>query len=98
MIVITGDVRVAAEDLDQALRVSLEHVHRSREEPGCVSHAVHQDAEDPTHLVFFEEWSDIDSVRAHFAVPASLEFVEQISVLATEPPRLRVLEADEVTV
>jgi quinol monooxygenase YgiN len=40
------------------LRISREHVHRSRKEPGCISHDVSIDAENPLRLTFFERWSD----------------------------------------
>ena len=75
MIVVTGSVTVRTETFDEARRLSLEHVHRSRQEPGCISHAVHVDCENPLRLVFFEQWADRTALAAHFAVPASGEFV-----------------------
>ena len=36
---------------------------------------VHRDVEDPLRLVFLEHWTDVDALRAHFAVPASAAFV-----------------------
>ncbi len=71
MIIITGRVTGTPETIDELLAASLEHVRRSRGEPGCVSHAVHRDAENPLRLVFFERWESPQAVRAHFAVPAS---------------------------
>ena len=80
MIVVTGSVTVRTETFDEARRLSLEHVHRSRQEPGCISHGVHVDCENPLRLVFFEQWADraatrrplcgtcIRRVRAHLAL------------------------------
>jgi quinol monooxygenase YgiN len=93
MILITGSVVVRPDALDEALRLAVEHVHRSRSEPGCLTHAVHQDLENPNKLVFVEEWKDLDAVRTHFGVPESGTFVEAISALATEPPTLDVMSA-----
>ena len=45
-------------------------MHRSRKEPGCISHAVHVDCENPLRLVFVEQWADRAALLAHFAVPA----------------------------
>ncbi len=45
MIVVTGDACAKPETFDEVRRLSLEHVHRSRTEPGCISHAVHIDCE-----------------------------------------------------
>jgi quinol monooxygenase YgiN len=98
MIIVTGSAAGSAETIDELLAVSLEHVHRSRQEPGCVSHAVHRDAENPARLVFFEEWEDLDALRTHFAVPASAGFIERLADLAAEPPTMRIYEATKVRV
>lgn len=82
MIIITGGARVRPEHLGEAVRISLEHVHRSRLEPGCLLHSVHHDVEDPNHLVFVEHWADADAVRAHFAVPESRAFSKALAALA----------------
>jgi quinol monooxygenase YgiN len=97
VILITGSVVVRPDALDEALRLAVEHVNRSRREPGCLSHSVHQDLENPDKLVFVEEWEDIEAVRTHFAVPDSIAFVEAISALAAEPPALEVMSATRVT-
>ena len=47
MIVVTGSVTARADSFDEVRKLSLEHVHRSRTEPGCISHAVHVDCENP---------------------------------------------------
>jgi quinol monooxygenase YgiN len=54
MIVVTGSVTAREDSLGEISRLSLEHVHRSRGEPGCISHAVHVDCENPLRLVFVE--------------------------------------------
>src|SRR3954454_3096879 len=71
MIVGTGSVVGRQDTFDEVRRLSLEHVHRSRKEPGCVSHAVHVDCENALRLVFLEQWADRAALRADFAVPAS---------------------------
>ncbi len=74
MIVVTGSVTAREDSFDEIRKLSLEHVHRSREEPGCISHAVHVDCENPLRLVFIEQWTDRTALLAHFAVPASRRF------------------------
>lgn len=93
MIIVTGSILAKADLLDQVLALSLEHVRRSRTEAGCVSHTVHQDAEEPQRLVFLEEWADRTSLTAHFAVPASREFVRAVRGLAAEPPQMKIYDA-----
>jgi quinol monooxygenase YgiN len=79
MILVTGSILAREEAFDDVLRLSLEHVERSRKEPGCVFHAVHVDCQNPLRLFFFEQWADEAALRAHFAVPASREFVKSLS-------------------
>src|SRR5215470_5147534 len=83
MIVVTGSVTTRQDTFEEARRLSLEHVHRSRGEPGCISHAVHVDCENPLRLVFIEQWADRATLAAHFAVPASRDFVGALAGLAT---------------
>jgi len=82
MIVVTGSVTARLDSFDQVRKLSLEHVHRSRGEPGCIPHAVHVDCENPLRLVFFEQWADRAALLNHFAVPASRDFVKSLQSLA----------------
>ena len=93
MILVTGSIVARPGTLDALIAHSLEHVRRSRGEPGCVSHAVHRDVENPLRLVFVEEWTDRAALAAHFAVPASGAFVKAASALAAEPPSIRIYDA-----
>lgn len=93
MIIVTGSILSLPERFDELLACSLEHVHRSRTEPGCISHAVFRDAENPLRLVFFEEWSDRAALMAHFAVPASRAFVKAAAALAAGAPAMQLYEA-----
>lgn len=98
MILITGHAIAKSEHLSEALRISLEHVHRSRLELGCLSHAVSQDVENPNKLVFVEQWADADAVKAHFAVPASRAFGKALYGMAVEPPLIEIFSAQVVKV
>ena len=69
MIIVTGSVTAKPDNFEALLEASLAHVHRSRTEDGCISHAVRIDSEDPMKLVFFEEWRDMASLQAHFVTP-----------------------------
>lgn len=98
MILVTGHVVARAETFDEVRRISLEHVHRSRAEAGCISHDVHVDCENPLKLVFVERWADAAALRAHFAVPASGAFVRAVSALAAEKVGMEIYEAAKVAV
>lgn len=93
MIIITGSVTGTDATIDELIGLSLEHVRRSRLEPGCLSHEVARDVENPLRLVFAERWADMAAVTTHFAVPASGDFVRAAMALAESPPTLELFEA-----
>jgi quinol monooxygenase YgiN len=96
VIVVTGSVTARKDSFDEVKRLSLEHVHRSRTEPGCISHAVHVDCENPLRLVFFEQWADRAALLTHFAVPASRDFVKQLQSLAAAATTIEIYDATKV--
>jgi|SRR5271154_1533796 len=96
MILVTGSVTARDDSFDEIRKLSLEHVHRSRLEPGCLSHAVHIDCEDPLRLVFVEQWADRTSLAAHFAVPASRDFVRSLKSLAAGASTIEIFDASRV--
>jgi quinol monooxygenase YgiN len=96
MIIVIGNVQVKDGCLPQALALSVEHVVRSRSEPGCVSHNVSQDAQDPMRLLFVEEWKDQAALLQHFKVPESRAFAKQLAGFAAQAPSMVVYNATAV--
>lgn len=80
------------------MALSQEHVARSRAEPGCVAHAVHQDAENRQRLVFVERWSSREALWEHFKVPASRAFAKALAGFATAAPSIELFEASEIAI
>ncbi|MEM8706903.1 MAG: putative quinol monooxygenase [Actinomycetota bacterium] len=91
LIVVLGDVRVRPDVVDDALRISREHVARSRAEPGCLSHDVLVDPGDRARLVFVERWADRAALDAHFADPESIGFATALGEMASERPHMQIL-------
>ncbi|MDQ6747603.1 MAG: antibiotic biosynthesis monooxygenase [Candidatus Dormibacteraeota bacterium] len=97
MVIVTATLQVAAEKLDEAIAISLEHVRRSRAEPGCISHSLTQDTEDPTRLTFIERWQDREALATHFVVPEAVAFARTLGALATSRTELALYEAEPFT-
>ncbi|EKS35935.1 putative quinol monooxygenase [Afipia clevelandensis] len=97
MIVVTGDAIAKSETFDEVRKLSLAHVHRSRTEPGCISHAVHIDCENPLRLVFVEQWADKQALMAHFQVPASRAFVKELRSMLSEPSTIQIYDATQLS-
>lgn len=93
MIVVTGSAIIQRDSFEEARRLGIEHSQRSRDEPGCISHNVHVDCENPVRLVFVEQWSDRAALLAHFAVPASRQFIKALSALLVEPSTIEIYDA-----
>ncbi|RZV34121.1 MAG: antibiotic biosynthesis monooxygenase [Sphingomonadaceae bacterium] len=96
MIIITGSVTVQTDKREEALALGCEHSARSRKETGCIAHNCHVDAENPLRLHFFEKWEDAASVKAHFAVPESRQFMQQMGAFAKAAPDLKIYRAEAV--
>ena len=96
MILVTGSVTAREDSFNEVRRLSLEHVRRSRQEQGCLSHAVHIDCENPLRLVFVEQWADRAALAAHFAVPASRDFVRALRPLAASIPAIEIYDANKL--
>ncbi len=96
MIIVTGSVTARPEQFEALLQASLDHVHRSRTEEGCISHAVHIDCENPLRLFFYERWRDMAALQAHFVQPGSAEFIEAARAMASSSERVSMYEAVEV--
>ena len=94
MIVVSGTVTARPETLDELLAAALDHVRRSRTEPGCLQHGVAIDAETPLTLVFYEEWADRAALDAHFQVPGSLTFMQAVRSLAASQTRMKILPVE----
>jgi quinol monooxygenase YgiN len=92
LVIVTGCVVGTPETVDAILAASVEHVTRSRLEPGCRSHGVYRDVEQPLRFFFYEEWVDRAALDAHFGVAESGRFVETVRALAAEPPTITIRE------
>jgi quinol monooxygenase YgiN len=96
MILVTGRVTAKPETFAEMLRVSREHVQRSRKEPGCISHDVSVDADDPLTLHFIERWADVETLKVHFRVPESRAMWRALQSLAADPGAMHIYQASEI--
>ena len=93
IVVVVGKIACRKETVRDLTALGLAHVRRSRAQPGCLSHEMSVDAEDPLCLTFVETWQDRAALVAHFAAPESISFVRQARRLAARPPSIKIFEA-----
>jgi quinol monooxygenase YgiN len=96
MILVTGSILAREDTFDDVLRSCLEHVERSRKEPGCISHDVHVDCQNPMRLFFFEQWADEAALRTHFAVEGSKAFVRSLKGRIVETSGTKIYRAEAI--
>ena len=94
VVIVTAIVQLSPDTVEETLALSLEHVRRSRTEPGCLLHTVSRDAEDHTRLIFLELWADRAALDAHFLVEEARSFARALGVKAAERPDMRLYQAE----
>src|SRR5665213_274352 len=95
MILVTGSIAAKPDTISEMTRVAREHVHRSRAEPGCISHHVSIDADDPLTLHFTERWSSVEALKTHFRAPESRAMWKRLQELAAHAGAMHLYEAVE---
>ncbi len=95
MIIVTGSVTAKEGQVELLRDACLAHVHRSRAEDGCISHAVHVDTENPLRLVFFEEWRDMAALEAHFVTPGIADLMAAIRDHAASSEKITTYTAEK---
>ena len=97
MVIVWGSIEAKAESIEEVTQLSLEHVRRSRQEAGCISHSVQSDLENGSRFIFFEEWEDMPALQAHFKLAESQDFVASVASLALGPPSMKIFTASQVS-
>ena len=92
MIIITGTVVIPPKNRAAFVEAATHHVTLSRTEPGCISHAFHEDVMSPGTFVFVERWRDMAAVQEHFAKDYSRETVGMIRRLAASSSGVEIHE------
>lgn len=98
MIIVYGHLTAKPDTIAEMARIAREHVTRSREEPGCVSHEVTIDSENPLRLVFIERWEDKAALDTHFAHKEARRAFQGMRALAADPGKMQVYEAERIKV
>ncbi len=99
MIIVTGQVRFAAGEIERLTPAFRMNIQATRAEPGCARYAYAVDLAEPTLLHVVEEWSDEEAVNAHMNRPHMAELmnvmggakIEAISINAYEAHFLKEL-------
>ena len=78
--------------LDKILPLCRELVEITRQEKGCISYGVYQDAEHPELLTMIEEWKSREDLDAHLHSKHFTRIVPQLGKLMTQATDMNVYE------
>ena len=82
MLVVTGEIVIADEDIEDAKGAAAQMAKATRDEPGCITYVFYQHIESPGHFRVYEEWEDENALRAHFEAPHMTEFRAKLSKMS----------------
>lgn len=94
MIVVVGEVRFGAGEIERLRPDLAKAIAATRAEDGCEHYAYAVDLLDPNLLHVAERWRDQDSLDAHMATPHVAELARLLHEARVETMSVRAYEAD----
>ncbi|HUY86328.1 MAG TPA: putative quinol monooxygenase [Acidimicrobiales bacterium] len=84
MIIISGILRVSAEDREKVFNLVAPLISASLAEGGCNEYGFWEDPAQPGSIRIFEEWASQEALDSHFATAHMAEFMSQMGSLKIE--------------
>ena len=98
MIVVTSTFKSVPGKRSEILELSRPCIEATRKEKGCIRYELFMSSEDDVTLQFIEEWTDLDSLRAHMKSPHLAVFKERREgKVDTTGAVLKLFDAKEVS-
>lgn len=82
MIIVSGTLCVAAEDVAKAMDLGATMAEASLAEEGCSAYGFWQSPQDPTLVRVFEEWASEEALTEHFGTPHMAAFMTGLGELS----------------
>ena len=81
MLVVSGVIEIAEEDIDAAVAAATEMMAETAKEPGCIAYEFAQVLGRPGRFRLYEEWDSEEALEAHFRMPHMARFREALGTL-----------------
>ena len=86
MVIIAGTAKLRPAFWDEAVQKAQQMIETTEAEPGCRCYRIYVDPTERNTVFLFEEWEDIQALKAHFQTPHFREFNTYLAQVLTEPP------------
>lgn len=90
MVALFAQMQVQSDKVAEALAACRTVRGPSQAEPGCLRYDFYQSPDDPSTIVFFEEWESREILDAHFGEPHFKAFFDAVSPLMMGAPSIRI--------
>ena len=88
--VINARIMVKPEEIEKFLALAKTMVENSNSEQGCMIYRLYQEVGNSQSFIFYEVYENQDAVNIHNASEHFKTFIEQVSELASDKPRVDV--------
>lgn len=85
MYVITVQLLVKADKVEEFLDLTLSNAREARQEPGCVRFDVLRKEKEPSRFLFYEVYRTPEDHKAHQQTPHYLRWRDEVGDLLAEP-------------
>ncbi|MEV5355820.1 putative quinol monooxygenase [Streptomyces sp. NPDC086081] len=90
-VIVIGTLHLRADRADEARGVIASVVKQTHQEPGCLTYAAHEVADDPLTVVVIEKWASQQDLDDHNTAPWLAEALSRVGELLTGAPQIQVL-------
>ncbi len=94
MIIVEGTALIPEAALAEAKTAMEAMILASRAEDGCIEYAYGFDLLEPNRLRIIERWKDLDTLKAHFAMPHMATFRAALAEIKPQDFDIRMYDAE----
>ena len=91
-VTIVAKIKAKAGLQDQVKDVLLSLIGPTRSEKGCITYCLHQDCDDDSVFMFYENWASKEALEEHLQTPHLQALVARADELFAEPLEIRFYE------
>ena len=86
-VIVTLELALKPELVEDFCEQIPEALKETRAFPGFVDISIRRNADDPSHVIFIEEWASRADHEAYIAFRAESGMLDQMAAMLTSPPR-----------